>query len=219
MLAAVEFHPVFARDEDPSAGVQRDAASAEDAHYRAARAVAGKDGQLAEQREFHGDSCKCVLHGEQHFDSGRASADHRDATHLALPRQGAQAPPAREKRLDRAEAKRMFLRPGRFAYLRPDVERKNVVVKTFAPGSDHFPPRGIHTYRGILEKAGARVRGERPQIDAAILGPVMPRDDAGNHPRVESVAIRTEQREADAFGRRVAEALQYGEVAVPSPDD
>jgi hypothetical protein len=63
------------------------------------------------------------------------------------------------------------------------------------------------------------VRGERAQIDAAILGPVMPRDDAGNHPRVESVATRTEQREAGAFGRRVAEALQYGEVAVPSADE
>src|ERR1700674_2013978 len=103
MLAAVEFHPVFARAEDLSAGVHRDPAGAEDAHYRAARAVAREDGPLAEQPEFRGDCGEPLVHGEQHVDPGRAAAGHRDATDLALPRRPAQTLPAREKRLDRAD--------------------------------------------------------------------------------------------------------------------
>ena len=63
-----------------------------------------------------------------------------------------------------------------------------------------------------------RARRERSEIDAAILGPVMPRDGAWNHPGVESVATRTEQARLNAFGRGVAEALQHGEVAVPAAD-
>src|SRR5258708_18937932 len=108
------------------------------------------------------DCCECGTKGRTRVHQCSASADRRDAMLLALPRRGAQALPAREKRLDRAEAKRVFRRAGRFAYPRPDVERQNVVVKTFAPGSDHLPPRGIHTDRGILEETGARVRVERP---------------------------------------------------------
>ncbi len=33
------------------------------------------------------------------------------------------------------------------------------------------------------------------------------------------MAIRTQQREAGAFGGRVAEALQHGEMAVPAADE
>ena len=33
------------------------------------------------------------------------------------------------------------------------------------------------------------------------------------------MAIRTQQREASAFGGRVAEALQHGEMAVPAADE
>src|SRR2546429_264049 len=219
MLAALELEPVFARGNDLLAGVHRNPALAEDTRHSAARAVASEDGQLAEQREFRGDPGKRVPHGKEHLDSGRAASDHRDAPDLAPPRPLAQALPAREKRLDGADAERVLYRAGRLAGARPGVERQDVVVKTLAPGRGHLAPRGIDADRRILEKARTRARGERPEIDAAIPGPVVPRDDAGNHARVERVAIRTQQGKVNAFGRRIAEAFQYSEVAVPSADE
>ena len=181
--------------------------------------MSGEDGQLAEQRELRGGSGESVPHGEQHLDPGRAAADHGDAPHLAPPRPLAQALPAREKRLDGADAERVLYRAGRLAGARSGVERQDVVVKTLAPGRGHLAPRGIDADRRILEKARTRARGERPEIDAAIPGAVVPRDDAGNHARVESVAARTQQGKVNALGRRIAEAFQYSEMAVPSADE
>ena len=100
-------------------------------------------------------------HGEQHLDPGRAAADHRDAPHLAVPRRFAQALPAREKRLDRPDAKRAVRRAGRLAGARPSVERQDVVAETLAPGRGHFALRGIEADRCIQEKARARARRER----------------------------------------------------------
>src|SRR5882724_862704 len=114
-FAAFELEPVFARGKDLSAGAHRDAALTENTHDAAARAVAGEDGQLAEQRELRAGSGKSVPHGEQHLDPGRAAAYHGDAPHLAPPRRFAQPFPAREKRLDRAHAKRVFCGGGRLA--------------------------------------------------------------------------------------------------------
>src|SRR5207244_2315937 len=71
----------------------------------------------------------------------------------------------------------------------------------------------------IFDKAAARARRKRSKIDAALLRPVVARDEPGNHPRVNGMAIRTQQREASAFGGRVAEALQHGEMAVPAADE
>ena len=158
-------------------------------------------------------------HCEQHLDPGRATTDHRDAPHLAPPRRFAQALPAREKRLDRAGTENVLRGAGRLACARPGVERQDVVAKTLAPGRGHLAPRWIDAGRRVQEKARARARRERDQIDAAIPGPVVPRDDAGNHARVESVATRTEKGEANAFDRRVAEALQHSEMAVPAADE
>src|SRR5213082_1483824 len=194
-------------------------ASAEDASDTAARAVSGEDGQLAEQRELRGGSGESVPHGEQHLDPGRAAADHGDAPHLAPPRPLAQPFPAREKRLDRADTERVFCGGDRIAGARPGVEGQDIVAKTLAPGRGHLAPRGIDAGRGVQEKARACARGERSEIDAAILGPVVPRDDAGNHARVESVAARTQQGKVNALGRRIAEAFQYSEMAVPSADE
>src|SRR5207247_10405105 len=94
-----------------------------------------------------------------------------------------------------------------------------VRVLRFTPGPGTLALRGTDPGRRIQEKARTRPRGERSEIDAAISGAVVPRDDAGNHPRVEGVATRTQQGKVNAFGRRIAEALQYGEMAVPSPDE
>ena len=158
-------------------------------------------------------------HGEQHLDPGRAAADHRDAPHLAAPRRFAQALPAREKRLDRADTESVFCGAGRLARARPDVERQDVVVKTLTPGRGHLALRGIDAGRRVQEKARPRARGERGQIDAAVPGSVVPRDHARNHSRVEGVATRTEEREAGAWGGRIPEALQHGEVTVPASDE
>src|SRR5438477_399785 len=151
--------------------------------------------------------------------SGRAAADHGDAPHLAPPRPLAQPFPAREKRLDRADTERVFCGGGRIAGARPGVEGQDVVAKTLAPGRGHLAPRGIDAGRGVQEKARACARGERSEIDAAILGPVVPRDDAGNHARAESVAARSQQGKVNSHGRRIAEAFQYSEMAVPSADE
>ena len=113
----------------------------------------------------------------------------------------------------------MFCGGARLACARPGVERQHVVAKTLAPGRGHFAPRGIDAGRGVHEKARARALRERDQIDAALPRRVVPRDDARNHARVEGVATRTEQGEANAFGRRVAEALQHSEMAVPAADE
>src|SRR5256885_5166967 len=102
--------------------------------------------------ELRRGSGKPVPHGEQHLDSGRAAADHRDAAHLAPPRRFAQALPAREKRLDWAHAKRVFRRAGGLAGARPGVERQDVVLKAFTPGRGYLPPPRVDPGRPIPEE-------------------------------------------------------------------
>ena len=219
--------------DDPQSRVEPDAAAAEHPLKLGSDPliVGGKDGPGLEEKmelrrpegpaRFPAQCLQRMADRQQELDAAGSGSDHSDAGSSgsgqdALPDLG----PAAEKVADRLDRNHRFgsswnrVKSGRGA----DVDGDQVVGNG-RPGTAQNP-FGIQVQADglIMEEAGARKLGERPQVDVRLVVFVVTGDQARKHTGVRSVDVPGDEGQANTRHGLCAEALQDSHVAVTAAD-
>jgi hypothetical protein len=102
---------------------------------------------------------------------------------------------------------------------RADVERHKVVLELARVLQHREPHLVVELGHLPLDEFRPGRLGEAREVDLRLVAPVVPRDDAGQHARVDLPAARRDERKARSLQRLARERAQHGEVRVPGADE
>ena len=101
---------------------------------------------------------------------------------------------------------------------RADIQRQKIVAELGPVVQPRSPRSGIELRDRAQRKLRIGARGEARNVDADLVQPVVARDEAGQHSRVDLHLAGRDERYARAVQRLPCEIAENGEVRVAGSD-
>ncbi len=102
---------------------------------------------------------------------------------------------------------------------RADVDGDDVVGDGRAVAAQHGTSVAVEARGLVMDEAGAGPRRQRRQVDVALLGRVMPGDEARQHAGIGRQHVARDERHRDAGNGPLGEAVEHIDLGVAAADE